>query len=193
MLAYDDNHPKGTKYRPEELRLHRDNWFAKVGTARPADYTDEHRKLDQGLFTRILRLLPWNGSIGFISRNNFAGFSFDTQMLRELDEFDARNEDPSWEFIDPTLEMVRATLAQHVSRFLELIATNTWPTHNAHRNSVPEDWEIEQPERFFSVVEDIHGAVRQCVDAYKSLIREGRHRLAIEVPMQDEPPTEPET
>lgn len=191
MLAYDDKHPKGTKYRPEELRLHRDNWFSKVGTARPAEYTDEHRKLDQGLFTRMMRLIPWNGSIGFISHNNFAGFSFDTRMLRDLGEFDACNEDPSWEFVDPTLETVRATLAQHVSRFLGLIAVNTFPTHNPNRNSVPEEWEIEQPERFFSVVEDIHGTARQCVDAYKTLIREGRHRLAIDVPIDDQTRNEP--
>ena len=92
MLSYDDKHPKGTKYRPEELRLHRDSWFTKVSTARPADYTDEHRKLDQGLFKRILRLLPWKGSIGFISSYNFAGFSFDPRFLDELEGFDALGE-----------------------------------------------------------------------------------------------------
>lgn len=29
MFSYDDKHPKGTKYRPEELKLHRDRWYAK--------------------------------------------------------------------------------------------------------------------------------------------------------------------
>jgi HNH endonuclease len=191
MLSYDDNHPKGTKYRPEELRFHRDSWFTKVCTARPADYTAEHLKLDQSLFKRILRLLPWNGSIGFINTNNFAGFSFECSSLRDLNDFDACNEDPGWEFIDPTLEVVRATLAQHVSRFLGLIAVNTFPTHNSGRSSVPQEWEDQQPERFANVVQDIHETAQQCVDSYRTLIREGRHRLAVGVPIEEANPNEP--
>jgi hypothetical protein len=182
MRSYDDKHPKGTKYRRKELKLHRDGWCAKTATARPADYTDEHRKLDQSLFKRILSILSWNGSIEFIRSNNFSGFPFATDSLLELYKFDACTEDPAWEFIDPTLEAVRATLAQHVSRFLGLIAVNTFPTHNPDLNSVPAEWEIEQPERFSEVVKNIHGTARQCVDSYKSLIREGKYRLAVEVP-----------
>ena len=70
---------------------------------------------------------------------------------------------------------------------------NTFPTHNPHRNSVPEEWEYEQPKRFAEVVEEIHGTARQCVDSYKMLTREGRHRLAIEVPVEDKTPNETET
>lgn len=185
MLSYDNQHPKGTKYRPEELKLHRDGWCAKTASARPADYIDEHRKLDQNLLTRILRLLPWSGSVGFIDKNNFAGFSFDLRSLRDLEEFAARNEDPAWEFIDPTLEATRATLAQHVSRFLALILINTFPAQDSGRYSVPSEWEIEQRSRFFEVVDEIHATARQCVDSYKALVREGRHRLGVEAPVDE--------
>jgi hypothetical protein len=190
MLSYDDKHPKGTKYRPDELRLHRDSWTAKAGAAQPANYTDEHRKLDQSLFKRILRLLPWNGSIGFISTNNFAGFSFDLRALCELEEFDVRKEDPGWEFIDTTLEIIRATLAQHIRSFLGLLRQNSFPINIPNHCSVPEEWETERPEHFARVVNDIHEAASQCVASYKALIREGRHRLAIEVPLPDVPAVE---
>ena len=30
LRSYDHKHPKGTKYTPDELRRHRDNWYAKV-------------------------------------------------------------------------------------------------------------------------------------------------------------------
>lgn len=193
MLSYDDKHPKGTKYRPDELKFHRDGWTSKINAARPADYCDEHRKLDQGLFLRILRRLPWNGSIGFISTNNFAGFSFDCRALLDLHELAACNDDPSWEFIDPTLEIARANLAHHVSRFLGLIGMNTFPTDNPDRNSVPEEWERERPEHFFQVVDEIHEAASRCVDSYKTLLREGRRRLAIESPADEEPTSKPKT
>ena len=192
MLSYDDRHPKGTKYRPDELRLHRDRWFSKVSKAEPADYTDDHRELDRGLFRRLLRILPWNGSIGFISENNFAGFSFDLLMLRDLDEIYYKSDDPAWEFVDPTLETIRATLASHISKFLWLIAVNTFHTGSANRNTVPEEWEHEQPERFIRVVEEIHGTARACADTYKSLVREGRHRLGVEVPQPSEERLEPQ-
>lgn len=186
MLSYDDRHPKGTKYRPDELRQHRDRWFSKVSKAEPANYTDDHRDLDKGLFRRLFRLLPWNGSIGFISENNFAGFSFDLRSLRDLDQVYYKSGDPSWEFVDPTLETIRATLAGHISKFIGLIAVNTFPTGAPYRNTVPEEWEYEQEGRFIRVVEEIHGSARDCVDTYKSLVREGRHRLGIEVPKPTE-------
>ena len=110
MLAYDDNHPKGTKYRPDELRRHRDAWIQKVSSSTPSTYNDDSRKLDRKLFKNILAVLPWTGSMEFINQNNFAGFSFDTNALNDLTHFLARNEaNPEWEFIDPTLEVIRAT------------------------------------------------------------------------------------
>jgi len=87
MLSYDPNHPKGTKYRPEELKLHRDNRFAKVSGASPSCYTEEQRKADKLLFERLIRILPWEGSIRFINTNNFAGYSFDLRRLGDLDKF----------------------------------------------------------------------------------------------------------
>lgn len=192
MLSYDDNHPKGTKYRPAELRLHRDNWFGKVNNARPSDYSAEQRTLDQGLFKRILKILPWNGSMRFIDHNNFAGFSFEGKALEDLWEFDDRDGDPVWEFVDPTLEVMRANLAQHVRKLIGLISRNTFPTHVNGRFSVPEDLEIEDFARFNKVVGEIHDAAGNCVTAYKTFIREGRHRLAVEIsdeePAIDEPP-----
>jgi hypothetical protein len=186
MLAYDPNHPRGTRYRPEELRLHRDNWFAKVSGANAATYGGEHRRVDRMLLERVLRVLPWEGSMRFIHINNFAGFSFDLRMLRDLNEFDARCEDPAWEFVDPTLEAMRAALSESIGRLLHLIAFETFPTQHEYRNSVPQEWEIEQPERFHQVVGDIHSAAKRSVDAYKALVREGRHRLAVGVPPEED-------
>lgn len=181
MLAYDDAHPKGTKYRPEELKAHRDKWIEKVSSAHSSNYNEEHRKLDQHLYRRILAILPWNGSIRFLSQNNFAGYSFQLSNLDDTDKFYfICCDNPEWEFIDPTLEALRATLCEKIRKFNSLIATNTFPTQQHDRNTVPPEWEIEEPERFDQVVDEIHASAQNCVDSYKSLIREGRRLLAVE-------------
>jgi len=81
---------------------------------------------------------------------------------------------------------MRATLADWIGRFLHFIAYETFPTHNEHRNSFPQEWELEQPERFKEFVTHIQGSAGQCVDAYKALIREARSRLAVTVPVQED-------
>lgn len=184
VKSYNDNHPKGTKYRDEELRLHRDRWFEKVSNASPSNYSEEHRELDRAVFKRIFQKLPWEGSISFIGGYNFAGFSFESQLLEDLEQFDRGASDPSEEFVDPTLEMIRGTMASEIDRFLAAIYTHTFPLPNSERRSLPQEWEIEQPDKFIQAVEEIHDSAKASVKAYKDLTREGRRRLAIEAASQ---------
>lgn len=183
MSSYDPTHPKGTTYRSDELKRHRDNWYTKIASAPSPQYTEKHENLDRELFQRIISILPWHGSMSFIDTNNFAGFSFDTSMLNQLRNFDAIGEDPSCEFIDPTLDSLRVELKSHVETFLIAIAKYTFPRDNA-RNSIPMDWELENPKVFKEAVEAIHKHSQNAVTTYKSLIREGRHRLAVATPLK---------
>jgi hypothetical protein len=181
MQSYDDKHPKGTKYRPEELRLHRDRWFDKVSGARPTDYTEEHRDLDRALFRRIFALLTRDGPIAFLSNHHFAA-PFEYGVLGRFQEFDATNEDPSWEFLDPTLDATRATLAHNVHGFLSVLSRQTF-TNPDGRYSVAHEWKHQnQGERYYEALEQIESAAATCVDSYNALLRESRHRLAVEVP-----------
>ena len=45
--------------------------------------------------------------------------------------------------------------------------------------SVPEDWEVEQPKRFNTVVEEIHGGANTVCENYDALIRAGRGKLGV--------------
>ena len=123
-----------------------------------------HRNLDQGLFIRMIRVLPWNGSLGLLEVHDFGGRSFEWSALRDLDEFDQSNGNPSWEFLDPTLETSRATLVAHISKFLKALSTNTFPAHKHGFNIVPPEWESNEPERFTR-------AIREINDTAKSLCR----------------------
>jgi hypothetical protein len=179
MLNYDDGHPKGNKYRPAELRHHRDNWFERVSSGVQREGGDRPSPLDSALFVRILQLLPWEGSMRFISSNNFAGFSFYNRDLDQLSTFEARCSDPAWEFLDPTLESLRADLAIKISRFTSAIAFNTYP-NGVEMNWVPQEWEYDQPEEFERAVTEIHESAREAVEAYLDFVREGRRRLDVD-------------
>ncbi len=179
MRSYDKKHPKGTKYKREELELHREQWFNKVSNSSVSTYTDEHRQLDIELFQRITEILPWNTSIDFLRTNNFAGFSFDWDYMSDLESFLRTTTDPSFEFIDVKLEVVRATLESYADELTTALCQNTFSVADGNRSSVPQEWELECPERFNRATNLIHSTAKKVVAQYDLLIKEGRRQLGV--------------
>jgi len=179
MRSYDFKHPKGNKYSQSELKRHRDIWFEKVkgniGLANRAEVVET----DKNVYQLLVKILPWDGSINFIRTNDFAGWSFELARLDDLHEFVHQCKNPAFEFIDPDLEGLRASLLQLIGSFNWTIATETFPIQNVKRNSVPEEWEYEQPERFEEVVSKIHKTADQIVETYGSLVRTATRKLGI--------------
>jgi len=179
MRSYDHNHPKGTKYTATELTRHRNNWYNKISGNIGILNRSEVMETDKQVYLTLVSILPWNGTIKFLRENNFAGWSFERKVLRELDEFLYRCNDPSFEFIDPDLESSRVKLVDKINKCLGLIATNTFPTNNPGYNSVPDDWEITNPKHFEQVVKDIHNANDEVCTCYDELIRMATRKLGI--------------
>jgi hypothetical protein len=179
MRSYDHKHPKGNKYSEPELRCHRDNWYQKVkGNIGIAD-RGTVVQTDKQIFALLMKVLPWDGSINFIRSNNFAGFSFDNARLDDLYDFEHQCENPAFVFIDPDLETLRAKLLGLINTFTTTIAVETFPTHDARRNTVPDEWEVEQPERFHEVVTGLHDTARQIAEAYGALLKTATRKLGI--------------
>jgi hypothetical protein len=179
MRSYDFKHPKGSKYSESELIRHRDIWYKKVDGNIGIANRDTVVETDKNVYQLLVKVLPWNGSINFIRTNNFAGFSFETSGLDDLHEFVYYCSNPAFEFIDPDLEGLRANLVYLINDFTLAIATETFPTHNFGRNSVPPEWEIEHPEAFDRAVSKIHSTAKQVVDAYDSFVRTATRKLGI--------------
>ena len=179
MRSYDHKHPKGNKYSESELKRHRDVWYDKIkgniGVADKATVVET----DKRVYEILVKVLPWDGTISFIRFNNFAGFSFQLSRLDDLYEFEHHCKNPAFEFIDPDLEALRATLLELINRYTIMIATETFPTHSAGWNSVPDEWALDQPERFHSVVTKLHDTAEQIVDTYGSLIKTATRKLGI--------------
>lgn len=179
MTSYDSEHPKGAKYSKNELKRHRDNWYKKVqgglGLARPAEIVETDKKV----YVRLVRILPWNGSLHFIRHNNFAGFSFETARLNDLYEFQHECENPAFEFIDSDLEGFRSALRQSIQKFTQTVSFQTFPSHIPGWNEVPEEWEYEQPDRFERVVNLLHDTAGEACATYDALVKLATRKLGI--------------
>lgn len=182
IRSYDHNHPKGIKYTPRELRIHRDNWYKKV-SAPTTIYCNTSGQIDGAVFSNIVSLLPYRKCVSVIEFHDF-GAPFRASLFAEIDGFLRANEDPSLEFIDADLEGMRGTLVDNVATFVEYLAKHTWPLRvdslSEHRlQSVPSEWEDAQPERFLRTVDKINALSREVAVSYRSLVREARRRLGV--------------
>lgn len=179
MRSYDHKHPKGNKYSESELRQHRDNWYDKIkGNIGVADIQTVV-ETDKQVYEFLVKILPWNGSINFIKINNFAGFSFEFARLNDFYEFEHQCNNPAFEFIDPDLEALRASLLELIDSYTLTIERETFPTRTTGWKSVPEEWELEQPDRFDRVVTTLHDTAEQIIETYGDLVRTATRKLGI--------------
>jgi hypothetical protein len=179
MRSYDHKYPKGNKYSESELKRHRDNWHKKVDGNTGLASRTEIIETDKRVYQVLVHILPWDGSISFVRTNNFAGFVFELSRLDDLHEYRHQCKNPAFEFIDPDLEELRATLLSHINKFTLAIATETFTSNTVGWNCVPDEWEIEQPERYEKAVAKIHDSAQMVVDTYESLVRTATRKLGI--------------
>ena len=139
-------------------------------------YTPRGRESDRKLFESFREVLPSNGSIDFIDKFNMSGFSFDIDRLDDLFKFLHEWNDAEHEFLDKSLEEKRSRLLNLIAEYSHLISYNTFPTDRGFQ-SVPSDWETEQPERFYETVEKLHAKAGEIVETHQELIRLGRRKL----------------
>lgn len=133
---------------------------------------------DRELFKEFLEVLPSSGSIDFIDTMNMAGFSFDSERLDDLREFYYNWDNAEHEFMDEELEAKRERLHELIGDYTSLISGNTFPTDGG-RQTVPPEWEREQPERFAKVVNELHEKAEEVVEAHQDLVRTGREKLGV--------------
>src|SRR5262245_10870412 len=128
--------------------------------------TDSVTEHDKKLFNELTTLLSSDGAIGFINRFNMAGWIFEDSELDPLSEFHERWNVPERRFITPELEAARQSLWSKVREYLRVIAIDTFPADTPGWRSVPDEWEEEQPERFWRVVKNLHALAGEIVDLH---------------------------
>jgi len=84
--AYNDQHPLGNKFRPEELKQRRDMFYAAVRLAPIVQQRAGTIEADKATFADLRKCLPSTGNMKFIRESTF-GFSFRDSDIAELEKF----------------------------------------------------------------------------------------------------------
>ncbi|AFM12535.1 hypothetical protein [Turneriella parva] len=143
------------------------------------EYSPEFIPLDTVVFNQIReKLLPASGTIQFIRNFNFAGFSFESERLDDLGNFEYECQNPNFGFMHPKLEEFRQTIKVLIREFEHLIALKTFPTESG-RQTIPKEWEIENPKEFWAVVKRIHELSAAICLNYDELVNSGRRILKV--------------
>ncbi len=123
------------------------------------------------------KLLPWDGGVNFIKKNDFGG-SFLTSNLNDLGNFFNECENPLFEFIDPDLEGLRINLIESIDIFLTIIASETFPTNN-NCNSIPREMSVHDSKRFKEICNSINEKADKIYNDYETLIRTSMRKLGV--------------
>jgi hypothetical protein len=177
---FDSKTSQHKNYTMAEVKLYRRRLYGLVARGRhlieQGSRTSRGSKADRSTLDTILTLVSKSGSMNFLRDNNFAGWSFEPKRLDGFVRF-ALLRGPEHEFVDKRLERLRKKFWIDCQDLLKLVATHTFPVGTGDRQSVPEEWEIEQPERFQKAVSELHTASDRVCGSYDNLIRTARNQL----------------
>jgi hypothetical protein len=177
MRSYDHQHPKGTKYTADELRRHRDEWYAKVRSSGGPRSNSNASSADKKLFERLLLSLRWESEIAFLRNHDFTG-SFRNEKINPFHDFYHEQENPAAEFLDSDLEALRSSLVAAVGTFLDNIGQYTFVRNiNTGVAGVEKEWEYRNPEAWQEAITKLNSSSNLVVEQYAQLLRACRHKL----------------
>jgi len=73
--SYNDQHPRGRKFRPEELRAHKEQWL-EICRTRPEVFTEPSRQADVGPLQALIDELEFNAEVSKKSSGDTVGAIF---------------------------------------------------------------------------------------------------------------------
>jgi hypothetical protein len=178
---YNPKHPKGRKFTPNELKGHRDKWFAKVMAGSSGTDNETLRNVDRQMFD-IVRSILTNEGLYYIRNRDFHGFGYWERQRKDIFEFELWADDPSHEFFDPDLEALKVGLYKAIREFRGVVSVNTWIVTGEGDDTyyaVPHEWEFEQPKRYRDAAKDMREAAILVCECYDNFIRTGRKKLGV--------------
>lgn len=172
---FDSKNSQHKNYTVAETKAYRNGLYDLVASGQHIGTDTRSRgSADRETLETLLNLC--SGPIQFIRRRNFAGFSFDPKHLEGLERFLLLT-GAEYEFVDAELESLRTSFCDVSQNMMRLLMTNTFPVGNTGRQSIPQDWEIDQPKRFFEAVSEVHSGSDSVCTSYDQLVRVARRKL----------------
>lgn len=125
MGGVNPRHPKGNSYSENELRMHRDAWYAQCSNSHNS--ADEPVcEDDRKLFEKIKRC--FSGRIGEMLHYQDLRGLHERYAFSDLFSLEYELRDPDNEFVNNALENLRAELLSKISAFTDIYSQNTFPT-----------------------------------------------------------------
>lgn len=178
---YNLQHPKGNKFTPNELRAHRDSWYAKVAASGGVVSSPEHVELDRKLFRRFASKMPVDGSMLALQHLNVES-AFDFSKVAHdywaAVDFCSRVDT---EFIDEDLEKLRSDLMKALGDFFSLLAKKTFPDDAIRAyNRIPPEWAHTKSKLYFDTVNDLIELQCLALKSFSDFVSMGRRKLGID-------------
>lgn len=182
---YNPQHPKGTSFRPSELRAHRDSWFVRASQTTPAIFDDERRSVDRVLFLKLREQLPESLARKLLNDHCW-GQPISSEMLDKIYGIDHFLRKIDSEFLDPTCEGYRAQFFQAFTRFwqnndfIQISPLDGNP--NFYR--LPKEWtrssDPEIRKQFTDCMNNLNRLSSEAFVVYESMVRELRRLLIVQ-------------
>jgi hypothetical protein len=173
---YNDEHPKGVKFSLEELRGHRDRWYAMVSDGKAPDAPTGFEELDRKLYLRLYEKLGGKKMVHF--RDHDYGNGYDVKVEHRLWDFEHEARMPQSEFHDAQMAAALADLLASLDRYWQDARNRLW--HDGDRANIPPEWahgEEAQQKRFEEAVEVMNKASSRVWEAFSQFVKTARFRL----------------
>jgi len=78
------------------------------------------------------------------------------------------------------LEMLRASLEDMIHKFMTHLSANVTYGNQLGYYTIPAEWEVNYPDKFRAIVNEIHGNAKGVCDSYDAFVKTCRRKLMIE-------------
>jgi len=181
---YNDAHPKGFKFTAQELRQHRDRWYAKVRAGISESASENSRILDRKLFLRLLSLLGGSREMAHFRKHDY-GTIYPAAIDERVREFLRETELPESEFFDVEVEGaisdLRAAADTYNESCLSIVSRHD---RQVDYLGVPREWResgAALADKFQNAVKLLNHNANCVWNAYCQFIKIGRQRLNVEL------------
>jgi hypothetical protein len=177
---YSAEHPRGTKFSPEELRGHRDHWYATYTNGAGPGAPTGYEELDKKLYLKLYDL--FGGSSQMIHfRDHDYSYGYHTSVDDRLWNFIHEVGLPQTEFFDAQMAAALADLRASINNYLRDKVNRIW--HDGDIAHIPPEW-IDKSEslekRFEEAAEVMNKAATRICETFTQFVKTARFCLKVE-------------
>jgi hypothetical protein len=178
---YSDDHPKGTKFTPDELRGHRDAWNAAQAAGHSPAAPGDYLELDKKLYRKLYDLLGGSGDMLHFRDHDY-GNRYSRRHEKKLYEFLYQADLPETEFFDAQMASAFADLYSAIAAYKKQGGNRVWFEPNDEAG-IPQEWlhgGNPQEKRFWEAVEVMNKAATVVWEAFCQFVKTARASLKVD-------------